>query len=184
MKAPILDILCKQYPAASAEGKTPIPRRTKVINVKGRNRAELLADPNFVYVGRRTRNGWPESPWGNPFATSQFEGSDFSRQYEAVAWFTCLVIDPGIGSASEALRAKRDFIRAHFHELGGKTLGCWCCDLVEGPLCGYGPGELCHAVILARLADGELLLDWQKPGPARRRRKAKDSGQARFDFAD
>jgi hypothetical protein len=129
----------------------------------------LLADPDFVYVGRRTRNGWPESPWGNPFKLSKFEGDELSQRAQAVSRFAHLVIDPDMPADLESLRSKRDFIRAHYRELAGKTLGCWCCDLDGPPPGGYGDGQLCHAVILARLADGELLLDWQKP-PKRRRK--------------
>ena len=47
---------------------------TSVVSVRGRDRSELLADPDFVYVGRLysprgNRGGcrWPATIWGNPF---------------------------------------------------------------------------------------------------------------------
>jgi hypothetical protein len=49
-------------------------------------------------------------------------------------------------------------------ELGGKVLACWCCDWP-----GHGePKKACHAMLLARLADG-------KEGLARREER-----QARY----
>jgi hypothetical protein len=97
---------------------------TKVINVSGRNRDELEADPDFVYIGRGdNRNGWSPSKWGN----YKFRiGRDGTRE-EVIAkhakWF------PG-----------SDLV-ADLHELKGKTLGCHC------------KPKACHGDVLARLAD-------------------------------
>ncbi len=106
---------------------------TRVISVRGRDRAELEADPDFVYVGRAMpRQGWRGSIWGNPFRVSR----------EA-------------GTATQAVESFRGWLdsqasmRARISELRGKTLGCWCCD--------WNPGEpvvtRCHAIVLAQMAD-------------------------------
>ena len=93
-----------------------------------------------------------------------------------------MVIDQEIAAnVSDELKKKREFIRSNFPELRGKTLGCWCCDLFTYPLRGWGWDHLCHAVVLARLAEGDLLLDWRKTERPRRRRKKEDPRQ-RFNF--
>lgn len=136
---------------------------TTVISVRGRNRDELLADPSFVYVGRRCA-GWPESPWGNPWRPDQFRGgaADCLVHYErtvlaSLAFFAAdddekdeagdhlWVVTNGLG--------KEDMDRLYIatkrlSELRGKALGCWCGS--------WQPGEteiLCHAVVLAKLAN-------------------------------
>jgi hypothetical protein len=96
---------------------------TRVINVGGRDRALLLADPDFVYVGRRTR-GWPASPWGNPYRP----GPDGTLA-EVLARYE-----------HEHLASRPDLL-AMLPELRGKVLGCWCHP------------KPCHADVLARLAD-------------------------------
>jgi hypothetical protein len=97
---------------------------TRVIKVSVRDRTELLADPDFVYVGRRTR-GWPASPWGNPYIVGR-DGTlaEILARYE-----------------HEYLPSRPDLL-ARLPELRGKTLGCWCSP------------KPCHADVLARLADG------------------------------
>jgi hypothetical protein len=109
---------------------------TTVINVRGKKRAELLADPDFLYVGRAVgRAGWKASKWGNPFTVAAF-GLDAVSMYE-------------VALTQGEDRAWQD-LRLQLPELKGKTLGCWCCDYD-----GTGPPERpCHAVVLARLADG------------------------------
>jgi hypothetical protein len=114
--------------------------RTRVISVKGKSALEreaLQADPAFVYVGRGSRPGWKTSEWRNPYRT---------------------------GNAKEDVREFKRWLRrskegqallARVHELRGKTLGCWCVDWD-----GTGePAGACHAVVLARLADGYDLGD-------------------------
>jgi hypothetical protein len=97
---------------------------TRVINVGDRDRAELLSDPDFVYVGRRTR-GWPDSPWGNPYRVGQHGTlAEILARYE-----------------HEHLASHPELL-AMLPELRGKTLGCWCAP------------KPCHADVLARLADG------------------------------
>ena len=64
------------------------------------------------------------SPWGNPFLI----GRDGTRE-EVVAKYAVWV-------------RTQPHPLARIAELSGKTLGCWCAPL------------LCHADVLARLADG------------------------------
>jgi hypothetical protein len=116
---------------------------TSVISVRGRDRAELLADPNFVYVGRKCR-GWIGSAWGNPFRVrpkdrNHDRGSVARSAQEAVARYEMWI----------KRHAESSPDRFNLGSLRGKTLGCWCCD--------WRPGEPittpCHAIILAQLAE-------------------------------
>lgn len=101
-----------------------------VISVRGRNQAELLADPSFVYVGRACA-GWPASIWGNPFKVT-----DATPVSSAVDLFA-----EWLGRNEELL--------ARLPELRGKTLGCWCVNWN-----GHGePRKACHAVVLARMVN-------------------------------
>lgn len=127
---------------------------TIVISVRGRNREALLADPDFVYVGRRCA-GWPASPWGNPFKVGPMPRGQHG--------FTLGTGTDKCPTAEEAVRRFEDYLRrggmAHpphnfvmrdrIAELRGKTLGCWCGDWMPGE-----PEIACHAVVLARLAEG------------------------------
>lgn len=108
---------------------------TTVISVRGRNRDELLADPDFVYVGRSVRwTEWTASIWGNPFTAGEYPGEDAVDRYRRYIL------------ASPELMAR-------LGELRGKTLGCWCGDFDGfGDLFGE-PGFRCHALVLAELAD-------------------------------
>jgi hypothetical protein len=162
---------------------------TSVINVRGRDRAGLLADPGFVYVGRRARGGWPDSPWGNPFRLSMWTIGDGARQVlgetgqriSATIAHLALVTstddaDPGrdfwpdVGAPPIGeLLAYRDFVRSNIGALAGKTLGCWCCDVPDGRR-SRGPDRLCHAVTLARLADGDPDLTGERRARGKRRR--------------
>jgi hypothetical protein len=97
---------------------------TRVIKVAVRNRAELEADPDFVYVGRQARGGWRKSIWHNPYKA------------------------PRDGTTAEILArfehehlASHPELRAAIPALRGKTLGCWCSP------------KPCHGDVLARLAD-------------------------------
>ena len=123
-------------------------KKTTVVNVRGRDRAELEADPNFEYVGRRTGRGgakeWPASVFGNPFKTQgSYDASAVVRDFEAE--LRIAVNEP----ASNRADARFVAMAAKLHTLKGKRLGCWCCDWPgEGK-----PSKPCHAVVLARLAD-------------------------------
>lgn len=106
-------------------------RRTTVISVRGKNPAELLKSPDFVYCGRQCA-GWSRSIWGNPWKYPQFRDArdrfeDAIRNGRSGPW-------PGL--------------RVRLPELRGKVLGCWCGDWEPG-----WPDIGCHAVVLARLAD-------------------------------
>lgn len=119
---------------------------TRVISVRGRKRAELEADPDFVYVGRQVRfTTWTErSPWANPFKV----GRDAATAEEVVRMYEDALMGR-IGSIHD--RAASAAFRRELWTLKGKALGCWCCD--------WNPGEPivtpCHAIVLARLAEGE-----------------------------
>lgn len=125
-----------------------------VRGIKGDARVRTLADPDFVYVGRRCA-GWPHSYWGNPFkpkmdaikaigvlarlrvmmsAISPYEGDGTLSVADCLKWYQVFVENSGLC--------------ALLPELSGKRLGCWCGN--------WSPGEPeieCHAVVLAKLAD-------------------------------
>jgi hypothetical protein len=132
---------------------------TMVIDVRGRNREELLADPDFVYVGRRCA-GWPASEWGNPFkvgmpireAIRLIDELGKSRliDRDVIGVFDDATLDgeAAVGLYRQLVLASPR-LREGLSELSGKALGCWC-----GVWC---PGDVeipCHAVVLAKLADG------------------------------
>lgn len=102
---------------------------TTVISVRGKKRADLLADPDFVYVGRAVRwTEWTASVYGNPFTRGEFPGDDAVARYRRYAT-----------ASPELMR--------HIGYLKGKTLGCWCGSYPEDPNLG------CHARVLAELAE-------------------------------
>ena len=121
----------------SAASSPAASRRTTVICLRGRDRATLLADPDFVYVAWAVHiHGWAGSLWGLAMA-----GADAAGRAEAARRFEREI-------AGDSARAR--FLRSRLGELRGKVLGCWCCDWD-----GHGaPARPCHAVILARMADG------------------------------
>ena len=108
---------------------------TTVINLKGRirefgPRLENAPD-DLVYVGRRwTMGHWdlPRHPLYNPF------------QYDTA-------LKKRDGTRAEIMVKYREYLMAHpdllalVPELRGRTLACWCAP------------ELCHADILAEIAD-------------------------------
>jgi hypothetical protein len=106
---------------------------TTVCDVR-RLSAEQLADPAFVYVGRRVvrgRHNFPASPFGNP---SYGDNADWAERYRRHVLRT-----PALAALLPSLR--------------GKRLGCWCCDQARPA----APGAYaCHAQVLAELADGPL----------------------------
>jgi hypothetical protein len=96
--------------------------KARVISVRGLDPAAWLADPDHVYIGRRTPNGWPDSPWRNPFKIGR-DGTweEVIAKYEA------------------RIRTRPDLLAA-LPELRGKVLGCWCAP------------QACHGDVLSRLA--------------------------------
>jgi len=151
---------------------------TRVISVRGRDREELLCDPDFVYVGRTNRRtGWIGRGWGNPWTARDFEGGlaacveYFEEGLNAAIAFVHdqrrdVVISPGdpvrinrIGDMDAADWMALVFMARHLPDLKGKTLGCWCCDHD-----GTGtPSRPCHAVVIARLADSLPLAEVLAP---------------------
>lgn len=112
---------------------------TTVISVRGRKRDELLADPSFVYVGRRCA-GWPASIWGNPFRVGDLmpDGAGKMTAAQAIAMYQIHI---------EAQIIERPHVYS-LDAIRGKTLGCWCGSWRPGD-----HGIQCHALILAMLAD-------------------------------
>lgn len=85
----------------------------------------------LVYVGRRTRGGWPQSPWHNPFK----EGRHGSRDEVIVAYREYLEHSPGL--------------KANLRGLAGKVLGCWCAP------------KRCHADILCERISAGMTDDFR-----------------------
>jgi hypothetical protein len=108
---------------------------TRVISVRGKKRAELESNPDFVYVGRAVRfTTWTErSPWANPFSRPLGESSPVD-QFRAY-------LDARIAREPDLLPRLRA-------ELRGRILGCWCGVWEPGR-----PDIGCHAVVLAQLAE-------------------------------
>ncbi len=116
---------------------------TIVINVRGRNHAELMADPDFVYVGRAVRyTAWTASKWGNPFPYPTFKDAVDQFRYRLDLAITGVILD----STWHADRFRE--MAKSLPELRGKTLGCWCGSWEPGQ-----PEIACHAVILAKIAN-------------------------------
>lgn len=123
---------------------------TTVISVRGRPRAELEADPGFVYVGRPCY-GWPGSDFGNPFKGADAQCNPIGPE-EAVRRFVAwLETGEDFGHHTpKAMARRRETILRRLPDLRGRVLGCWCLDWA--PALGE-PRKPCHAVALARLAD-------------------------------
>lgn len=136
---------------------------TTVISVRGQDRAALLTDPLFVYVGRKCA-GWPASVWGNPWHPEQFRGgtaqcvAHYELTMRASVRFLHATDDEidavgdelwsitnglGVDEMNRLYQATR-----RLPELRGKVLGCWCGSWQPGE-----PDILCHAVVLAKMAD-------------------------------
>lgn len=82
----------------------------------------------LVYIGHRTRNGWPETDWANPFSTEMKHGA---TRNEVIRRF------------EQNLLARTDLL-ARLGELRGRALGCWCWP------------ESCHGDVLAALANHSM----------------------------
>jgi hypothetical protein len=78
-----------------------------VTTVRGKKRAELLADPNFVYVGGACR-GWAGSLWANPFKIGTASAAEVVERFQA-------------SLAAGACSPWRE-MRERLGELQGKTL--------------------------------------------------------------
>ncbi|MEU0783476.1 DUF4326 domain-containing protein [Streptomyces sp. NPDC006173] len=104
---------------------------TTVITLKGRIREYgprlERAPQGLVYVGRRwSLGGWdlPAHPLANPFSVQRYGG----REAAVAAYLRLLLRRPDL-----VVQARK---------LQGATLGCWCAP------------DLCHAHVLAEVADG------------------------------
>ena len=98
-----------------------------------------------VYVGRPSR-------WGNPCVIARSPGVLDGPKVVSSAGVACLVV-PNLVEALYAyeahLKANPKLVERARVELKGKVLGCWCTTDLSGkePI-------ICHAQILARIADG------------------------------
>lgn len=102
---------------------------TTVISVRGRKRDELLADPDFIYVGRAVRfTAWTSTKWGNPFRPG-------------------VVMVAGHNNYRDWLLDQPQLL-SQLSELVGKRLGCWCGVWSPGQ-----PDIGCHGIVLATLAN-------------------------------
>ena len=125
---------------------------TTVISVRGRDRDVLLADPDFLYVGRPIYRGanWKGSVWANPFKVGMKRPAAISMLGRDVDW----EIRADTVNSQLCVRFYYFWLKdqpkllARLPELVGRTLGCWCGE--------WKPGELsisCHAVVLAQMAN-------------------------------
>lgn len=122
---------------------------TAVVNVRGRKRADLEADPSFFYVGRSVR--WTEwttrSAFANPFIANMMPAQieNILRDgYKVRPEDTPLVL------YERWLRARPLLVALAQTQLRGRTLGCWCCNYCIGdPIV-----TPCHAILLAYVAEG------------------------------
>lgn len=128
---------------------------TRVISVRGKDRLRLMSDPGFRYVGRRCA-GWMNSPWGNPYKVAAFgpdamahyrRAIDYARRWHPNAWQYEKLPMSHLIPSSDFDRFREGMLR--IGELRGRTLGCWCGEWEPGR-----PEIACHAVELAKLADG------------------------------
>jgi hypothetical protein len=106
--------------------------RTVVVNVRTargaphRHLVPHLVEANLlVYVGRRSRAGWPQSLWGNPFPLRREDDRE-----AMIAEYRRWLHQPG-----------QTRLLATVGGLTGKALGCWCAP------------KACHADVLRVLAD-------------------------------
>ena len=112
----------------------------RVFNLHGMGIKPNTLPPNGVYIGRRTRNGWEESKWHNPYKVGVH--GDLA---------TCLCKHARYLLGNKALMAD-------LPELRGRDLYCWCAD------------EPCHGDLLLRLANNmgnveDVLRELNLPAP-------------------
>ncbi len=117
---------------------------TTVVKVNGRQRDKFLADPEFVYVGRKFA-GFEASIFGNPFTKSMADDPalEFAKKLLIAMKPEGFQVFPGFAEIARNLPA-----------LAGKRLGCWCLDWDGESSIPYS----CHAVILALASEGHIAL--------------------------
>lgn len=128
---------------------------TTVINVRGRKDLDFSGHDGVIYVGRAVpRAGYQRSRWANPWKASEFASAHACVEH--YAQMVKHVLGYEVGNNYD-MKIKTLYEVEMFYEgiktacqLRGRVLGCWCCDWN-----GTGePAAPCHAVVLARLADG------------------------------
>lgn len=109
--------------------------RTTVVSVRKQKNRETC-----VYVGRAMPlQGLEGSPFGNPFRV----GEDGDLQTVLFKYLLHVLSRPDLLALIPTLR--------------GKALGCWCCEDLRNDFFPRDPATyVCHAQILADLADGPL----------------------------
>jgi hypothetical protein len=132
--------------------------KTTVVNVRGKDRATLEADPDFVYVGRAVwRGGWKQSFWANPRRLRKDEDPTeaVGEYFERIAEALTVPDEPPSPRGRLTYFVWALGVKTLLPGLRGKKLGCWCCDWD-----GTGkPERPCHAVVLARFANALALED-------------------------
>lgn len=131
--------------------------RTTVVNIRGRKPRDLMNTRDFLYVGRPVpRAGWAGSRWANPWRVAK-------QPFRVVRSTDVPTVEIAVERYESWIR---DMIRRFpsqfpVSELIGKQLGCWCVDWN-----GKGePAAPCHAVVLARIANGiQLAFQHHTPG--------------------
>lgn len=129
---------------------------TTVISVRGKDRVLLQANTSFVYVGRAVaRSGWRASVFANPYTVKNW-GERAVELFELDLLAAIRgrrvperTLPDGWGTVQ--FDALFQLMAPRIKELRNMTLGCWCGH--------WRPGEPeigCHAVVLAKAADGEL----------------------------
>lgn len=125
--------------------------KATVISVRGQDYDKLIANPDFVYVGRRVRfTKWKESIWHNPYNVSAFPAAAAFFDFDLTLAYLGLII-PKHTDRHGKTHHHEDHFRAMVPRLGelqGKTLGCWCGDWKPGE-----PWIECHACVLAQLVN-------------------------------
>ena len=131
--------------------------KTTVINVRGRNRDELIAMPDFCYVGRWvSRTRWVGSDWGNPFKVGMKRRSAvglLGHDIDCLPRAETLDVSLAVKFFRAWVAMPSNPLAVRIGELRGKVLGCWCVDW-DGE--GH-PAAPCHAVVLAGLADAAVM---------------------------
>lgn len=140
------------YPDGSAALR---PVATGVLDARGRDHKTDRKDPGLVYVGRGNRfTGHRGSVLQNKYKGDTPESAlDAVRSYARdLCGVLAADVDPGHRPPADLLRgAYAVAVREALAACRGKTVVCWC---VTYDGLGPPPETPCHAVCVARAADG------------------------------
>jgi|GEM_PF-3218933 len=126
--------------------------KTTVISVRGQDYESLMANPDFVYVGRRVHYTKWQTPsvFANPYSVHSFPSNALAFFEADLALAYLGLIVPKRMDRHGKSHHYEDQFRAMIPRLGelrGKTLGCWCGNYPENP------DLVCHARLLAELVN-------------------------------